>query len=78
MVVGAAERARLPGPFDINLAHVLGYLSPITGDELTAAKVGGDRGQRRVGGRPGRVEKEYDAWLRGSPATSGQVDPTAR
>ena len=44
-----------PRPFGINLAHVLGYLSPITGDELDAGQ-GGRRhvGQRRLGGRPGR------------------------
>ena len=33
----AAERPRLPRPFGINLAHVLGYLSPITYDEFDAA-----------------------------------------
>ncbi len=57
-----------PEPFDINAAHLLGYLSPITDEELTAAEVGGDTSVNgaSVVGRAG-VEKEYDAWLRGQP-----------
>jgi penicillin-binding protein 2 len=57
-----------PRPFDINAAHLLGYLSPITEDELTAAELGGDTSVNgaSVVGRAG-VEKEYDAWLRGQP-----------
>jgi penicillin-binding protein 2 len=57
-----------PQPFDINAAHLLGYLSPITEDELTAAELGGDTSVNgaSVVGRAG-VEKEYDAWLRGQP-----------
>ena len=60
-----------PQPFGINAAHLLGYLSPITGDEY-------DRRRRTatqsvngasVVGRAG-VEKEYDAWLRGMPGYS--------
>ena len=57
-----------PRPFDINAAHLLGYLSPITEDELTGAELGGDTSVNgaSVVGRAG-VEKEYDAWLRGQP-----------
>ncbi len=57
-----------PEPFNINAAHLLGYLSPITEDELTAAELGGDTSVNgaSVVGRAG-VEKEYDAWLRGQP-----------
>lgn len=57
-----------PQPFDINAAHLLGYLSPITEDELKAAELGGDTSVNgaSVVGRAG-VEKEYDAWLRGQP-----------
>jgi penicillin-binding protein 2 len=57
-----------PQPFAINAAHLLGYLSPITEDELTAAELGGDTSVNgaSVVGRAG-VEKEYDAWLRGQP-----------
>ena len=44
-----------PRPFGINLAHVLGYLSPITGDELDQAEAGRrPLGQRRVRRRPRR------------------------
>jgi penicillin-binding protein 2 len=57
-----------PQPFGINAAHLLGYLSPITGDEYDAAKAAGDTSVNgaSVVGRAG-VEKEYDAWLRGMP-----------
>ncbi len=57
-----------PQPYGINAAHLLGYLSPITKDELEEAEVGGDTSVNgaSVVGRAG-VEKEYDAWLRGQP-----------
>ncbi|WP_028652495.1 penicillin-binding protein 2 [Nocardioides halotolerans] len=57
-----------PAPYGINAAHLLGYLSPITGEEYDAAKRDGDRSVNgaSVVGRAG-VEKEYDAWLRGMP-----------
>lgn len=57
-----------PRPFGINLAHVLGYLSPITEDEYDAASERDDRSLNgaSVVGRAG-VEKQYDAWLRGLP-----------
>jgi penicillin-binding protein 2 len=60
-----------PQPFGINAAHLLGYLSPITGDEYDAAKAAGDRSVNgaSVVGRAG-VEKEYDEWLRGMPGYS--------
>jgi penicillin-binding protein 2 len=60
-----------PQPFGINAAHLLGYLSPITGEEYDAAKSGGDRSVNgaSVVGRAG-VEKEYDEWLRGMPGYS--------
>ncbi|MGH3349008.1 MAG: penicillin-binding transpeptidase domain-containing protein, partial [Nocardioides sp.] len=57
-----------PRPFGINLAHVLGYLSPVTEDEYDGAREAGDRsinGASSVG-RAG-VEKQYDEWLRGMP-----------
>ncbi len=57
-----------PRPFGINLAHVLGYLSPVTEDEYDGARDAGDRsinGASSVG-RAG-VEKQYDEWLRGMP-----------
>ncbi len=57
-----------PRPFGVNLAHVLGYLSPITEDEYDAAVDNGDRSVNGASsvGRAG-VEKQYDAWLRGMP-----------
>jgi penicillin-binding protein 2 len=57
-----------PQPFGINAAHLLGYLSPITGEEYKTAQRDGDESVNgaSVVGRAG-VEKEYDAWLRGMP-----------
>jgi penicillin-binding protein 2 len=57
-----------PQPFGINAAHLLGYLSPITGKEYDAAKASGDTSVNgaSVVGRAG-VEQEYDEWLRGMP-----------
>jgi penicillin-binding protein 2 len=57
-----------PQPFGINLAHVLGYLSPITEEEYDRASAAGDRSVNGASsvGRAG-VEKQYDAWLRGMP-----------
>ena len=69
-----------PRPFGVNLAHVLGYLSPITEDELDAAEENGDRSVNGASsvGRAG-VEKEYDRWLRGMPGyKSVAVDSMGR
>lgn len=57
-----------PRPFGINLAHVLGYLSPITEDEYDVAVERNDRSLNGASavGRAG-VEKQYDEWLRGLP-----------
>ena len=57
-----------PRPYGINLAHVLGYLSPVTEDEYDVAAAREDRSLNgaSVVGRAG-VEKEYDQWLRGLP-----------
>lgn len=69
-----------PRPYGINLAHVLGYLSPITSEELEQAEADGEdsvNGASSVG-RAG-VEKQYDAWLRGVPGTqSVAVDSMGR
>jgi len=57
-----------PQPYGVNAAHLLGYLSPITEDELDQAQAADDasvNGASSVG-RAG-IEKEYDAWLRGMP-----------
>lgn len=69
-----------PSPYGINLAHVLGYLSPVTEDELAEATKDGDtslNGASSVG-RAG-LEKEYDEWLRGMPGyRSVAVDSMGR
>ena len=69
-----------PRPYGINLAHVLGYLSPITADEYDRAQKSGDRSVNGASsvGRAG-VEKEYDRWLRGMPGyRSVAVDSMGR
>lgn len=57
-----------PSPFGINAAHLLGYLSPITEDELEQAQRRNDTTVHgaSVVGRSG-VEKQYDDFLRGRP-----------
>lgn len=81
-----------PSPYGINAAHLLGYLSPITEEELDEAEAEGDTSVHgaSVVGRAG-VEKEYDEFLRGEPGykrvavdsmgrvlgDSGEVESTA-
>ncbi|HEX5772042.1 MAG TPA: penicillin-binding protein 2, partial [Nocardioidaceae bacterium] len=57
-----------PSPYGINAAHLLGYLSPITEEELDEAEADGDTSVHgaSVVGRAG-VEKQYDKYLRGEP-----------
>ncbi|MEZ5093831.1 penicillin-binding protein 2 [Nocardioides sp.] len=69
-----------PGPYGVNLAHVLGYLSPVTADELAAATERDDDtlNGASVVGRAG-VEQSYDRWLRGVPGhRSVAVDAQGR
>jgi penicillin-binding protein 2 len=69
-----------PQPYGINLAHVLGYLGPITGDEYDEASADGDTSVNAASsvGRAG-IEKEYDRWLRGMPGyKSVAVDSMGR
>src|SRR5215213_7115059 len=57
-----------PSPYGVNLADIVGYLSPITAGELTQARKDHDdtvNGASTVG-RAG-VEQEYDRYLRGRP-----------
>jgi penicillin-binding protein 2 len=56
-----------PSPFGINAAHVLGYNSPVTEEELAAAeKAGNPRiGPSSVVGRSG-LEDTYNRWLMGT------------
>ncbi|MET9310807.1 penicillin-binding protein 2 [Kribbella sp. NPDC003505] len=58
-----------PSPFKVNAAHILGYLSPITTEELEDMdKAGQDSVPHRsdLVGRAG-VERSYDKLLRGTP-----------
>ena len=57
-----------PSPYGINAAHLLGYLSPITEDELDKAEGRADTSVHgaSVVGRAG-LEKQYDTYLRGHP-----------
>ena len=57
-----------PSPYGVNAAHLLGYLSPITSDELKEAKAQHDTSVHgaSVVGRAG-LEKQYDRYLRGLP-----------
>jgi penicillin-binding protein 2 len=69
-----------PRPFGVNLAHVLGYLGPITESEFDKARKDGDASLNgaSVVGRAG-IEKEYDRWLRGMPGyRSVAVDSMGR
>ncbi len=76
----AASVRSYPAPFNINAAGVLGYLSPVTGEELTEAERTEDlslNGASLVG-RAG-LEKSYDPWLRGVPGvTKVAVDSMGR
>lgn len=68
-VVAEQQNVRsYPAPFGVNLAHVLGYLSPITEEEYESAVERDDQSLNgaSVVGRAG-VERQYDQWLRGVP-----------
>jgi penicillin-binding protein 2 len=68
VLVQAQSERSYPSPYGVNAAHVLGYLSPITSQELDAAKARHDTSLHgaSVVGRSG-LEKEYDRYLRGQP-----------
>ncbi|MEY9894592.1 penicillin-binding protein 2 [Catenulispora sp. MAP5-51] len=56
---------RFPAPYSLNAAHILGYLSPVTENELAAATAKGEVMQRSdLVGRAG-LEETYDSYLRG-------------
>jgi len=57
-----------PAPYGVNAAGLLGYLSPITSEELDEAKAEHDASVHgaSVVGRAG-LEKQYDKYLRGYP-----------
>ncbi len=57
-----------PSPYGVNLADIVGYLSPITAGELAHARKHDDTSVNAAStvGRAG-VEQEYDRYLRGRP-----------
>jgi penicillin-binding protein 2 len=76
-VTAGLEAVReFPAPYGVNAAHILGYLGPVSDDELAAQKAAREAGQpvplestlRRTDlvGRAG-LEAEYDEALRGIP-----------
>ncbi|VXB85525.1 penicillin-binding protein 2 [Nocardioides sp. AX2bis] len=80
VVVDQQSVRSYPEPYGVNAAHLLGYLSPVTSDELDEAEASGDRSVNgaSVVGRAG-VEQEYDRWLRGMPGyRSVAVDSMGR
>ena len=68
VLVDATNVRSYPKPYGINAAHLLGYLSPITSEELDEARAQDDTSLHgaSVVGRAG-LEKEYDRYLRGRP-----------
>ncbi|MGW7685177.1 penicillin-binding protein 2 [Kribbella sp. NPDC054772] len=64
-----------PAPYKVNAAHILGYLSPITTEELEDMdKAGQDSVPHRsdLVGRAG-VERSYDKLLRGTPGEKDMI-----
>jgi len=69
-----------PEPLGVNAAHLLGYLSPITEEELALAEEESDTTLNPVSvvGRAG-VERSYDKWIRGRPGVERKaVDSLGR
>jgi len=69
-----------PQPYGVNAAHLLGYLSPVTGQEYADALAAGDDSLNASStvGRSG-LEREYDRYLRGVPGSQGlTVDSLGR
>ena len=70
-----------PGPFEANIAHVLGYVGPVTQEQLDAQGDSTDPARLRSRDLVGRngLEAQYDAELRGIPGiTTLAVDQVGR
>ena len=74
-----------PSPFNVNAAHLLGYLGPVTEEQIQAQGDSQEVDRLRITDVVGRtgLEREYDAELRGRPGitalavdTAGQVTGT--
>ncbi len=68
VLVQAQHVRAYPAPYDVNAAHLLGYLSPITASEYKQARKKHDPTLNAASmvGRAG-LEEEYDKYLRGRP-----------
>ena len=75
----AQSERQIVSPFGVNLAHILGYLSPITDEELATHAEAGQQLQRTdLIGRAG-IESYYDSFLRGQAGiTTLAVDRAMR
>jgi penicillin-binding protein 2 len=65
--VAVTEQAQrdYPAPFGVNAAHELGYIGPVTGQEVTASSSSADPlNSSDMIGRTG-LEAQYDSYLRG-------------
>ena len=70
-----------PGPFEANLAHILGYVGPVTQEQLDAQGDSTDLARLRARDLVGRngLEAQYDEQLRGIPGiTTLAVDQVGR
>ena len=81
-VIARLDAIRIyPTPFDVNAAHILGYLGPVTEQQLEKQGASKDFDRLRrtdVVGRSG-LEAYYDSVLRGTPAvTTLEVDTGGR
>lgn len=68
-----------PAPFSVNAAHLLGYLGPVTQEQIAAEGASSDPHRLRITDVVGRtgLEKEYDAELRGEPGITTLAVDTA-
>lgn len=75
----AQSEREIVSPYGVNLAHILGYLSPITDEELASHAEAGQQLQRTdLIGRAG-IESYYDSYLRGQAGiTTLAVDRAMR
>lgn len=77
-VIASMQTVRVfPGPLDVNLAHVLGYIGPVSDSELAERDGTDDELQSTdLIGRSG-LERYYDSQLRGEPGvTTYAIDRT--
>lgn len=68
-----------PSPFNANAAHLLGYLGPVTQEQIAAEGESTDPNRLRITDVVGRtgLEREYDADLRGEPGITTLAVDTA-